>query len=556
MSLFLDVEATGLNPRKDNIVGVAVLGDGYNNFYTPQNFKNENLWSNALFQSIIMHNAKYDLAMLQKAGYSLNNVSYHDTMLMSYLLDPERKCGHGLKALAKEYLGVADITTYEDLLGDSTEIKDIDPAKLAEYAKKDVDYTQKLFRFFRDQFDQPLRELYDEVEIPLVKTLIDIESRGIKIDTAYLTTLKTDLTAKLDKLALKFAYLYPGINVNSPKQLCTLLYGQLGLKATRKTEHGAPSTDNFALEEMAGQHEAVDLIRNIRRFNKLLGTYVNKFIDLAEQDPDGLMYPEFHQCVTATGRLASSGDFNMQNIPPEVRKAFVPRNGCTFVQADLSQIEPRIMAHLSGDKLLIAIFNADQDVYVEMGRRMWPSASEAELQEKRRYCKVAWLALSYGANAYKISMLAKANYHIALTLLEAKELVEALPRVFPRLWEWRTETLNYVKRHAGLRTYKGQIRYFPVFNNPYAQRWEIAAGEREAFNTMVQGPAAIIMKRCLNELHRQKYRILSTVHDDVLIEVDSHDADAEGINVEEIMGSIETLRVPIKAEVKIQKYWS
>jgi len=559
------LETTGLNPFKDDIIGVAMLRDGEQPTFVP--------WDEAIKKEIaslvgplLFHNAQFDLLFLETHGVKMEN-EIHDTMIISYLLDPERKGGHGLKSLAETVLGEKEVIRYEDLVGTGTkrkELKDIDWSHLCTYGKQDVAFTHALFNLFRRKISVQSYRLYSKLEIPLVHMLVDMRMRGIDVDVNYLHSLEVSTRGEIATL-LKQLRKYAHINFNSSKQLIDLLHKQWKLPVCGVTPKRKPSVDKKALRKLKQYHSFPGILLEYKLHTKLLGTYIKPILREAftneNTDKTHTLHPNFNQCITATGRLSSSNPINFQNLPKHpisgggVRGSFVPRSGYTFIEADYSQIEPRIMGSFSKDPALIKIFVSGRDLYIQVVQQIF-QCSEEEAKKKRPLGKVMELAEKYGAEGPKIYALALAA-GVATTQDEVDFFLREKEKRFPMLYQYKRDIINEVRQRGYSETLLGRRRYFPRIKdtNRYV-RW---AQEREAFNAVIQGSAADIMKMALVRLNRyEDFNLLLTVHDSVLIEVCNFNECEIHMcrnNIRSEMEGVVKLRVPLVVDTKIMERW-
>ena len=559
----LDLETSGLNWRKDRIIGIAT--------YNGQDAIFSQLLPDALtIYDFVLHNAKFDLKFLRHNGCSLSG-RIDDTMLMSYVLNPEREGGHSLANLTKTILG-RDHYEISDLLGKGKtkrRMEDLTFEELAEKSKMDVKDTYDLFFALKEQMTPDLWRLYEKIELKLMLALVDIEMRGIDLDVKYLQQLEQETRQEMAQ-ALRQVRKWPHINYNSPKQVGDLLYKKLKLPKCKVTDKGQPSTDTETLGQLA--HPFAKQLIAYRDVKKRLSTYVEPLLEEANTNA-GKLFPNFNQALTATGRLSSSNPINLQNIPTrsesgrKIRGAIIPTTNKILVEADYAQIEPRLMAHFSNDNNLIKLFRQEMDLYTGVVQEVLYGglqAKEKEAKEKRALGKLLFLAMGYGAQPKKLVKAAKIS-GVTISEQEAQDFIDKASCTYSTLFQFKENVVQKARREGKVTTICGRVRYFPKMNDP--DRWVRMEQERQAFNTLIQGSAADLMKIALIKLYEAKFKLLLTVHDSVLIEIPSLDGADLAVSdplfeqryidyIEQIMESVGSkLRVPLKVETTIQDRW-
>lgn len=578
----LDLETTGLNPRKDKILGIAQYKDGQAS-YIPWDLLHYD--SNAHWidkAEYIFHNGKFDLQFLQRHNIPPPN-EVHDTMIMSYLLDPKREGGHNLKNLCETILHVPHDDMQAVLRDYGVQTTSELPFEvLANKSKADVTHTYQLFHVLKAQMSPALWQLYTKLEIPCMLALMDIEMQGINIDVKYLQSLKQSIFMELEEslslLCHRVKQLgYTGImtsdvrkkdhpkhlNLNSPKQITELLYKTLNLakqvrwvvfkKAGLKK---VLSTDIHALVELQEAHPIVPLLIQYRNANKRMSTYIKPLEKEIKHNEENKVYPRFNQCVTATGRLSSSNPINFQNIPKRsnagnaIRGCFVATPGHLLLEADFAQIEPRIMAHSANDITLRKIFTSGNELYCDVVKSIL-SCSDEEAKKKRPLGKLLFLAMGYGAQPKKLIKAAKQD-DIILTEDEASAFITQAELTYKDLFAYKRKVIHQAQQQGYVETLCGRRRYFTGLTS--ADKWIRLKQEREAFNTVIQGSAADIMKLAIVALHKQNINILLTVHDSVLVEVEDK-GNNHDYHIGQIMEGVVHLQVPLIVEVKKLENW-
>ena len=505
-------------------------------------------------------NIKYDLLVLRRQGLEVRGVAF-DTMIASYLLDPSSG-GHGLDNLAREHLNHKMIS-YADVTGpkgpSQKTFDEVDVAAAAVYACEDAHATFRLKEVLESKLlDQGFQDLFSEVEIPLIEVLTDMEFAGIKVDTAFLGTLAGDFRTKLDTLEKEIHTLAGGpFNVNSPKQLGTILFEKLGLPAGKKTKTGW-STDVKVLTSLADTHPLPRLVLEYRSLAKLLGTYVEALPRLVNPTT-GRIHTSFNQSVTATGRLSSS-DPNLQNIPirtPEgrkIRQAFVPENGMWLLSADYSQIELRILAHVSGDPRLLEAFQADEDVHAHTAASLFGCSTGEVTSDMRRRAKTINFGVIYGMGAFGLAG------QLGIPRDEARQFIDHYFQTYNGVKAWQEKCLEQARQDGYVSTLLKRRRPLPEITSRNGSVRAMA--ERTAINTPIQGTAADIIKVAMIHLfhrlrkERLRSRMLLQVHDELILEVPDSEREAAKAMVREEMEGVMPLSVPMKVDMHDGKNWS
>jgi len=503
------------------------------------------------------HNIKYDLIVLQNEGVFLQGIHF-DTMLASYLLNPN-KANHNLEDVCIEYLGMKKLSYNEVTDNAKISFREVPVENAARYSGEDAAVTQNLRQVLEPKLkEEGLDRLFHEIEMPLIDVLAEMEMNGVKIDTSLMETFSKKLTQELRSIEQRI-YFIAGeeFNINSPKQLQEILFEKLKLRTIKRTKTGF-STNADVLEELAREHELPKEIIEYRGLSKLQNTYVDALPRLINP-LTGRLHTSFNQTITATGRLSSS-DPNLQNIPirgewgMRIRQAFIAESGCLLLSSDYSQIELRILAHLSQDTGLIETFRTDGDIHTRTASGLFGVAPENITADMRRQAKAVNFGIVYGISPYGLSQ------QLGIQPDEARAYIDA-----------------YFAQHSGVRTYIdglieeasvkgfvtticGRKRAIPEIKS--SNKTVRQLGERLAMNTPVQGSAADIIKiSMINILRRLKKERLRTkmllqVHDELLFEVPEEEKDIAAALVREEMEQAIKLDVPVKVDMGIGKNWA
>ena len=501
---------------------------------------------------------KYDRHVFANHGIEVQGY-VHDTMLQSYVLEVHKP--HGLASLAERHLGRSGIN-YEDLCGKGAKqipFSQVDIARAAEYSCEDSDQTLDVHRTLwpRLQADEKLKFIY-ELEIASSESLYRIERNGVLIDAPTLSNQSHELGQRMLQLETE-AYELAGqpFNLGSPKQIGEIFFGKLGLPVVKKTATGAPSTDEEVLEKLAEDFPLPAKILEHRGLAKLKGTYTDKLAQLAHPRT-GRVHTHYAQAVAVTGRL-SSNDPNLQNIPirtPEgrrVREAFIAPPGHVIASADYSQIELRIMAHISGDAALLLAFHDGMDVHRATAAEVFGVPTSQVSSEQRRYAKVINFGLIYGMSAFG---LAKS---LGIDNTAARNYIERYFQRFSGVKQYMDDTRQQAKARGYVETVFGRRLYLPEINSPNGPRR--SGAERAAINAPMQGTAADLIKMSMNEVQRVldtegcKTRMIMQVHDELVFEVPEGEVDWLRREIPKIMAGVAKLKVPLLAEVGVGPNW-
>jgi DNA polymerase-1 len=506
----------------------------------------------------IGHNIKYDLLVLESHGFRVEGVSF-DTMIASYLLDPERR-SHSLDTLALDFCRHR-MVSYGELFAKGDRERDIRTVpldRLADYSCEDADFTLRLAHIFRKPLAEAgLERLFSNIEMPLCLVLKEMEQEGVGIDTAKLDRLSREIAEQMEHLTRTIHRLAgEEFNINSGKQLQRILFDTLGLKPLRKTKTGY-STDGAVLMELFGEHEIIGYILQHRQLSKLASTYVDALPRLVNPRTKRI-HTSFNQTVTATGRLSSS-DPNLQNIPIRtdvgrmIRSAFVPRRGRIFLDADYSQIELRIMAHLSGDAALIGAFEEGADIHTRTAARIHGVPEEAVDEEMRARAKTINFGVIYGMGAHGLSR------QLGIPIEEARNFIDEYFETYPGVRAYIERSKEEARQRGFVETLLGRRRMLPDIGSGDGRIKSFS--ERIAINMPIQGTAADMIKVAMVEIdaaiRRMELasRMILQVHDELVFEVALEELETMKSMVKERMESAIELKVPIKVDMGTGEDW-
>ncbi|QKT03737.1 DNA polymerase I [Ectothiorhodospiraceae bacterium 2226] len=503
---------------------------------------------------------KYDLSVFARHGIALRGIAY-DTMLESYVLDSTATV-HSLDALALKYLGHKTIA-FEDVAGKGVKQLTFDQVPLeqaAPYAAEDADIALRLHQHLWPRLAgvPALQRLFEEIELPLVAVLSRMERRGVLVDAAALRVQSGELAERMAALEAE-AHALAGepFNLGSPKQIQDILFGRLGLPVIAKTPKGQPSTAENVLQELALDYPLPRILLEHRALAKLKSTYTDR---LPEQvDPDtGRVHTSYHQAVAATGRLSSS-EPNLQNIPVRtaegrrIRQAFIAPPGHKLVAADYSQIELRIMAHLSGDEGLLQAFAAGEDIHTATAAEVFGLSREVVTPDQRRSAKAINFGLIYGMSAFGLAR------QLGITREAAQEYVTRYFARYPGVKAYMDRSRDTARELGYVETVFGRRLHIPEINSRNGQRRQYA--ERSAINAPMQGTAADIIKRAMIDVDRWlergevEARMIMQVHDELVFEVAEASVEALVSGVRERMAGAAELRVPLAVDVGVGDSW-
>ncbi len=507
----------------------------------------------------IGHHLKYDRHVLANHGIELAGIEY-DTMLESYVLD-STATRHDMDSVALKYLGIETIR-YEDVAGKGAKqicFDQVPVAIAAPYAAEDADVTLRLHRELWPRLAETpgLQQIYETLERPLVPILGDMERHGVLLDTELLRRQSRELEKGMAAAeAAAFAAAGGKFNIGSSKQLQEILFERLGLTPLRKTPGGQPSTAEDVLEELSAEHELPRRVLEYRGLAKLKSTYTDKLPELA--DADHRVHTSYHQAVAATGRL-SSAEPNLQNIPirtaegRRIRQAFIAPPGCRLVAADYSQIELRIMAHLSGDEGLQTAFREDRDIHQATAAEVFETPLDQVTPAQRRSAKAINFGLIYGMSAFGLAR------QLGIERAAAQEYVQLYFERYPGVKHYMDETRRQAREDGYVTTVLGRRLYLPEIRSRNGQRRQYA--ERSAINAPMQGTAADIIKLAMIRVAawlaetRVAARLIMQVHDELVFEVAAGDVDVLVAALDELMGAAVELSVPLKVQAAAGLNW-
>lgn len=556
-----DTETTNIEAMSAELVGMSFAIEGNRAWYVavPADAAEAQQYVDAFrpffeneAQIKVGQNLKYDLTVLSHYGVEVKGELF-DTMLAHYVVEPEQR--HNMDYLAETLLHYRTIHI-EELIGtgrNQKNMRDLPPADICDYACEDADVTLRLYPLLREKMaESDVTSVFSQIEMPLLPVLARMEQNGVRLDTETLRQTGDDFRARLHALEGE-VYTLAGheFTITSPKQVGTVLFEELKISdKARKTKTGQYSTSEEVLESLHDKHPIVEKILAHRALKKLLSTYVDALPKLINART-GRVHTSFNQAVTATGRLSSSNP-NLQNIPVrgedgrEIRKAFVPDDGCTFFSADYSQIELRIMAHLSGDEHMIADFNAGHDIHAATAARIFHKPIEEVSRDERRKAKTANFGIIYGISAFGLSE------RLSIPRGEAKELIDSYFETYPKVKEYMNACIERAKERGYILTEFKRRRYLPDINSRNATVRGYA--ERNAVNAPIQGTAADIIKVAMVAIDRRlreeqlQTKMILQVHDELNFSVPQRELDTVRHLVVEEMERAFRMRVPLLAE--------
>lgn len=565
----LDTETTSIEALDAKLVGLSFSTEDFRAWYVPVSRETEKAKKILeIFRPVyenpkilkVGQNLKYDLTVLANYGIHLSGPLF-DTMLAHYLIQPELR--HNMDYLAEIYLNYKTIHI-EELIGPKgrgqKNMGDLEPKDIYKYACEDADVTLRLMKPLAEELRKnSLEEVFQNIEMPLMPVLARMERNGVVLDTETLKEVENDFTARLQTLE-KDIYELAGheFTINSPRQVGEVLFGELKLsEKVKKTKIGQYSTSEEVLRDLHSKHPIVQKILDYRGLKKLLSTYVEALPKLINP-ATGHIHTSFNQAVTATGRLSSSNP-NLQNIPVrgedgrEIRKAFIPEEGEIFFSADYSQIELRIMAHLSGDEHMIEAFNAGHDVHAATAARIFHKDIKDISQDERRKAKTANFGIIYGISAFGLAE------RMDVSRTEAKELIDSYFEMYPKIKEYIAKAVDTAREKGYIETEFGRRRYLPDINSRNAVVRGYA--ERNAVNAPIQGTAADIIKIAMIRVQQRldaegcKARMILQVHDELNFSVPADEFDkVKRIVIEEMQGAYK-MSVPLEADCGEGKNW-
>ena len=563
-----DTETTGFDIYSDRIVGLSLAIEPHEAWYisfTPENTQQFADIVRPLFEAEsitkVAQNMKFDIMVLARLGIEVKGRKI-DTMILHYLIDAESR--HNMNYLAERYLHYSPIAI-ETLIGRGARQLTMDQVNIMsvkEYAAEDADITLQLKHLLWAEIEkQGLKELYERIEEPMIEVLADMEMQGVRIDPKQLADYAVELNNELQHLEseIRREADEPTLNVNSARQLGEVLFAKMRITDKPKmTKTRQFSTEEEYLQGFAGKHRIVDMILQYRGVKKLLSTYVEA-LPLLINPATGRIHTSFNQAVTATGRLSSTNP-NLQNIPVRdqmgrrIREAFIPRDeNHLLLSADYSQVELRLMAHLSGDPSLIEAFRQGEDIHSATAAKLFHKTSEEVTSEERRRAKTANFGIIYGISAFGLSQ------RLDIPRKEAKEIIEGYFASYPKVKEYMDSAITDARERGYVETVFGRRRYL----RDIASRNAVARGvaERNAINAPIQGSAADIMKIAMIEIYRRfqqegiRSKMILQVHDEVIVDMLKEEQERVVEIVKEAMESATQLSVPLISDAGIGTNW-
>lgn len=567
--LSLDTETTSTNAIEAELVGLSFAVEERKAFYVaiPAN-REEALKIVAIFKPLyedpeilkVGQNIKYDIEVLRHYGVEVAGPMF-DTMIAHYLLQPELR--HNMDYMAEVYLGYRTVHI-EELIGprgrNQKNMRDLSPTDIYEYACEDADITLRLKNVLEPKLDEAgVARLFRDIEMPLVGVLADMELNGVCLDTEALHETSEVFNKRMTAIE-QHIYELAGeqFNISSPRQVGDILFGKMKIvDKPKKTKTGQFVTSEEVLQQLRSKSPIIDEILNYRGLKKLLGTYVDALPKLINPRT-GRIHTSFNQTVTATGRLSSS-DPNLQNIPvrdddgKEIRKCFIPEPGCLFFSADYSQIELRIMAHLSEDENMIEAFREGFDIHAATAARIWHKDIGEVTPAERKKAKQANFGIIYGITTYGLAQ------RMDISNGEARDLIDGYFLTFPRVEAYMEQAKETARKQGYAETLFHRRRYLPDINSHNATVRGFA--ERNAINAPIQGSEADIIKVAMVRIHRRfkaegiRSKMILQVHDELNFSVFPEEKEqVERIVVEEMQGAYK-LRVPLVADAGWGKNW-
>ncbi|NNC33707.1 MAG: DNA polymerase I [Croceitalea sp.] len=569
-SVCFDTETTSLNPLEAELVGIAFSWEAGKGYYVP--FPEDNKSVEDLIEKLrpffeteqiekIGQNLKYDIKVMKNYGVEVKGKLF-DTMLAHYLINPDMR--HNMDVLSETYLNYTPVSITE-LIGkkgkNQLSMREVPIEKQTEYAVEDADITWQLAQHFKPELAAAKTDkLFDEIEVPLLRVLADMELEGINLDIEFLNSLADDLNNDIKNLE-KQIYESAGeeFNIGSPKQLGEILFNKLKLvDKPKKTKTGQYSTAEDVLSYLAKDHSIIRQVLDYRGLAKLKSTYVDA-LPLQVEPKTGRVHTDYMQTVAATGRLSSNNP-NLQNIPirtergRQVRKAFIPRDeNYVLLAADYSQIELRIIAALSEEDTMIQAFKNGEDIHASTASKVFNIPLNEVTREQRGNAKTVNFGIIYGVSAFGLSNQTDLNR------TEAKELIDTYYKTYPKLRNYMSEQIDFAREHGYVQTVLGRRRYLKDING--SNQVVRGAAERNAINAPIQGSAADIIKIAMINIHQKlsegKFRtkMLLQVHDELVFDCYKPELDAIKPLIKSEMESAYKLKVPLDVEIGIGADW-
>jgi len=570
----VDTETTGLDPLTARLVGVALAVESDHAAYIPMahsyagapaqlpfdtTLDRLRTWLENPAHRKVAQNAKYDTHIFANHGVRMRGVA-HDTCVQSYVLESHKP--HDMDSLAKRHLGLATIS-FEEVAGKGASQIGFDQVaveRATEYSAEDADVTLQLHRTLHPQIlaDESLRFVYERIEVPVMEVLFEMERNGVLIDSALLARHSQELGRGLldiEQRAKEVAG--QPFNLNSPKQIQEILFERHKLPVIKKTPSGQPSTDEDVLEQLALDYPLARLILDYRAMSKLKSTYTDKLPRMVNPRT-GRVHTTYNQTTAVTGRL-SSNEPNLQNIPirnaqgRRIREAFIAAPGHQLVSADYSQVELRIMAHLSGDQTLLAAFRSGEDVHRRTAAEIFGLDPEAVSSEQRRYAKTINFGLIYGMSAFGLAT------QLGIERSAAQQYMERYFARYPGVKAYMDATRQSARERGYVETVFGRRLYMPEINAANGQRR--MGAERAAINAPMQGTAADLIKLAMLAVHGWLQadalgtRMILQVHDELVLEVPDRELESVRARVPELMCAVASLAVPLVVDTGVGPNW-
>jgi DNA polymerase-1 len=569
-SVCFDTETTSINPLEAELVGIAFSWATGKGFYVP--FSEDKEETKVLIEKLrpffesetiekIGQNLKYDVKVMQNYGVEVKGKLF-DTMLAHYLINPDMR--HNMDVLSETYLNYSPVSITE-LIGkkgkNQLSMREVPLEKQTEYAVEDADITFQLAQKFRPELTEAKTDkLFEEIEIPLLRVLADMERQGINLDKDFLNELSVALDRDIKELEQKiYAQAGEEFNIASPKQLGEILFGKMNLvDKPKKTKTGQFSTSEDVLSYLAKDHEIIQNVLDYRGLAKLKSTYVDALPNEV-QNHSGRVHTDYMQTVAATGRLSSNHP-NLQNIPirtergRQVRKAFVPRDeNHVLLAADYSQIELRIIAALSEEDTMIHAFKNGEDIHASTASKVFNVPIDEVTREQRSNAKTVNFGIIYGVSAFGLSNQTDLNR------TEAKELIETYYKTYPKLRSYMGEQVDFARENGYVQTVLGRRRYLKDINA--GNQVVRGAAERNAVNAPIQGSAADIIKIAMINIHKKlsegnfKTKMLLQVHDELVFDCYKPELEEMKALIKSEMENAYKMAVPLDVEVGIGENW-
>ena len=564
-----DTETSGLDVYSSEIIGMSFSVKAHEAYYVvmPYGFEKTKhvlelfapLFSDK-GKTLVGQNIKFDMSVLSRYGISLKNKLF-DTMLAHYLIDPEQR--HNMDYLADVYLNY-DTIRIEELIGkgkSQISMRMVPIGQLKEYAAEDADITYQLYEVFKPILaENQLNRLFEEIEMPLVEVLSTMECNGVKIDSENLRQISEQQAKDIQEIENQiYENVGKRFNIGSPKQLGDVLFDDLKIKApSKKTKSGQYPTGEEVLQKIVNAHPVVPMILDWRGLSKLKSTYVDALPELINP-VDGLVHTSYNQAVTATGRLSSANP-NLQNIPvrtdkgKEIRKAFVPRDeNHILLAADYSQIELRIITHLSGDPAMTEAFREGLDIHAATASRVYGIKLEDVTKDMRRRAKAVNFGIIYGMSAFGLAE------RLGISRLEAAEIIRNYFREYAGIQEYINKNIEFAKQNGYVETMFGRRRYLRDINTSNNVMRQFA--ERNAINAPIQGSSADMIKIAMTNIHKEfkdrdlKSKMILQVHDELVFDTCLDELNVVKKIVKDKMENAIKLNIPVIAELNTGENW-